>query len=31
MMKKLMRKWRNSNAYYEYCLNMARMYNYQVK
>ena len=30
-MKKLMRKWHNSNAYYEYCLNMARMYNYQVK
>ena len=30
-MKKLMKKWRNSNAYYEFCMNMARMYNYQVK
>ena len=30
-MKKLINKWRNSNAYYEYCLNMARMYNYQAK
>ena len=30
-MKKLMKKWRNSNAYYEFCLNMAKMYNYQVK
>ena len=30
-MKKLINKWRNSNAYYEFCLNMARMYNYQVK
>lgn len=30
-MKKLMKKWLNSNAYYEFCLNMARMYNYQVK
>ena len=30
-MKKLINKWRNSAAYYEYCLNMARMYNYQVK
>ena len=30
-MKKLMKKWRKSDAYYEFCLNMARMYNYQVK
>ncbi len=30
-MKKLMKKWHNSHAYYEFCLNMARMYNYQVK
>jgi len=32
MMKKLINKWKNSNAYNEYCKNMARMYNYgQVK
>ena len=30
-MKKLVKKWHNSKAYYEYCMNMARMYNYQVK
>ena len=30
-MKKLMKKWHHSKAYYEFCVNMARMYNYQVK
>jgi len=29
-MKKLMKKWMNSEAYREYCLNMARMYNYRA-
>ena len=27
-MKKLINKWMKSEAYTEYCLNMARMYNY---
>lgn len=27
-MKKLLRKWLKSEAYNEYCKNMARMYNY---
>ena len=29
-MKKLLNKWMNSEAYREYCLNMARMYNYRA-
>ena len=28
-MKKLINKWLNSEVYHEYCLNMARMYNYR--
>jgi len=28
-MKKLIKKWIMSEAYTEYCLNMARMYNYR--
>ena len=31
MMKKLINKWKNSNSYNEYCKNVARMYNYNVK
>ena len=27
-MKKLIKKWLNSEAYKEYCTNLARMYNY---
>lgn len=29
MIKKLLKKWTKSEAYNEYCLNMARMYNYR--
>ena len=29
-MKKLLNKWMKSEAYREYCLNMARMYNYRA-
>ena len=29
-MKKLLKKWLKSEAYKEYCINMARMYNYRV-
>ena len=29
-MKKLLKKWLKSEAYNEYCLNMARMYNYRA-
>ena len=29
-MKKMFKKWLNSDAYREYCLNMARMYNYRA-
>jgi hypothetical protein len=29
-MKKLINKWLKSEAYTEYCLNMARMYNYRA-
>ena len=28
MMKKLINKLKKSNTYNEYCMNMARMYNY---
>ena len=30
MMKRLLNKWLKSEAYTEYCLNMARMYNYRA-
>ena len=29
-MKKLLKKWLKSEAYNEYCINMARMYNYRT-
>ena len=29
-MKKLLKKWMMSEGYKEYCLNMARMYNYHL-
>ena len=29
-MKKLIKKWVKSKAYNEYCINMARMYNYRT-
>ena len=29
-MKKLINKWFKSEAYTEYCLNVARMYNYRA-
>ena len=29
-MKKLLKKWLKSEAYNEYCLNMARMYNFRA-
>jgi hypothetical protein len=29
-MKKLLKKWLKSEAYTEYCINMARMYNYRA-
>ena len=29
-MKKLIKKWLKSEAYAEYCLNMARMYNFRA-
>ena len=29
-MKKLLKKWLKSEAYNEYCINMARMYNYRA-
>jgi hypothetical protein len=29
-MKKLVNKWLKSEAYTEYCLNVARMYNYHA-
>ena len=30
MMKRLINKWLKSEAYSEYCLNMARMYNFRA-
>jgi hypothetical protein len=30
IMKKLIKKWLESEAYKEFCLNMARMYNYRI-
>jgi len=30
MIKKLFEKWRKSEAYNEYCLNVARLYNYHI-
>ncbi|SEA84123.1 hypothetical protein SAMN04487851_11617 [Prevotella sp. tc2-28] len=30
MMKRLINKWLRSEAYSEYCLNMARMYNFRA-
>jgi hypothetical protein len=30
MMKRLINKWLRSEAYTEYCLNMARMYNFRA-
>ena len=30
-MKKLIKKWLKSEAYTEYCLNMARMYNFRIE
>jgi hypothetical protein len=29
-MKKLLEKWLKSEAYTEYCINVARMYNYRA-
>ena len=30
MIKKLLEKWMKSEAYIEYCLNIARLYNYHI-
>jgi len=30
MIKKLLNKWLMSEAYNEYCLNIARLYNYHI-
>ena len=30
-MKKMLKKWLNSQAYQDYCMNMIRMYSYNVQ
>jgi hypothetical protein len=30
-MKKLLNKWLKSESYNEFCLNMAKMYNYRIE